>query len=121
MHLQNLSHTHRLKVVGHGHREEGAVGPLRHDAGGPFHLFWVKAGAGRDVFEHITNQGGVAVNVGPDLQHRGFAIAARQGCQFGFGHDHGNEHALPIELFVTQDQANFFGKRRIGVVVQDEV
>jgi hypothetical protein len=71
------------------------------------------------LLQNISNQSGVAINVCADLQHRRFAVAAGQRYQIRFGHDHGNVHALPRDVFEAEDKSDFFGKWRGGVMVKN--
>ena len=69
--------TRRLKVVGHGGWEHERVGPLRNNARSAFHSLWIECGRGGDVFKHITDQVGVAINISPDLHERGSTMPPR--------------------------------------------
>ena len=116
-----MGRTRWLKVISHGHRKHHAVSPLRHDARCAFDGIGIQGGRGCDVFKHIANQTGVAINVCTDL-HKGCAtVPTGQGHHIGFGHVHGNVHALPCEVFVAQDEPNFFGKGRQRVMVQQDI
>jgi hypothetical protein len=94
---------------------------VRHDARCAARAFGVQRGRGCALFEHVGNQGGVAVDVGADLQDRRFPVAARERGEQRLGHDHGDEHAAPGQALVAQDQPDLLGKGRVRVVVEDEL
>ena len=117
---EQRGHALGLHVVGHGRPEQGAVGPLGKHAGDALQVRWIEHGFGLLVLQHLTNQAGVAVNVGADLQDGRAPVTTRERHHIGLGHDAGDDDRLPGQLLEAQHKANLFGKRRRGVVVQDE-
>ncbi len=118
---EHLSGAARREVPGHGRPEQLFVGPLRHDARQAHLVRRVQRGRGLAAFQHVADQRAVAIDVGADLQERRLAVAAGERHHIRLGHDLGNDHRLPGQLFVAQDQPDLFRKRRRGVVMQDEV
>ncbi len=109
------------EVVAHGGPEQGAVGPLRQHAGNAFLPRGEQRRPGLAVLQHIADQRGVAIDVGADLQKRRATVATRERQHIGLGHDARNDHALPGQLLVAQDQPHLFGERRSGVVVKNQI
>ena len=117
----DLGRTAGLKIEGHDRAEGQAVSPLRHDARQAFVLGGVQSGLRLNVLQHIANQGGVAINVGADLQNRRAPVAARERHHIGLGHHHRDDHAFPSQLFVAQYKTYFLGERRGGIVMKNQV
>ena len=67
------------------------------------------------------DEGRVAVDVTPDLEHRGLAVSAGERGQIGLRHHHGDIDGAPGEAFVAEDRAELLGERGYGIVVQDHV
>ena len=102
----------RLQVVGHGGPEQRGVGPLRKHPRHTLEVGRIQHRLGVLVFEHLADQGRVAIDVGTDLQKGRLAITTGEGQHIGLGRDAGDDHRLPGQLLETQHQPDFFGKRR---------
>ena len=92
---EHICNASRLKVVGHGSRENLAVCPLRHNSRSAIDRRWIQTGCGCYLFKHIGNQGRIAINVCANLHHGCTAIAACECRELRFRHDSGNDHAMP--------------------------
>ncbi len=76
---------------------------------------------GLDALKRAEDHFGVTVDVGPHLQHRNAAVAAGQRVERGARGDGFYDYGCPIQLLVTQSKADFLGKGREIVVVQNDV
>ena len=66
------------------------------------------------------NAVGVAVDVGPHLEHRHTSVASGQLHVIGLRHHHGGLHRSPREPLQAQAQPDLLGVGRHVVVVEDE-
>ena len=66
------------------------------------------------------DQRGVAVDVRADLQDRRLAVAAGQGRQVRFRHDHRHLHRQPVEVFQSEDETDLLRERGGIMVMKDQ-
>ncbi len=116
---EQLGRAPRLEVVGHGGPEQRGVRPLREHAGHALEGQGIQHGLGLQVFQHVADEGRVAIDVGADLQERRAAVSARERHHVGLGRDARNDHRLPGQLLEAEGEADLFRERRRGIVVQD--
>ena len=117
------AHRDRLGLEHQAHRmlEQHRVGPLR-DAGNiEFLAFGKQRRRGFFCFQTARDQRRVAINIGADLQHRGLAVATGEGGQIGFGHHRRDQYRMPGQLFEAEQQASLLSKRRVRVVMQNQL
>ena len=109
------------QAEGHGGPEQFFISPLRENACQSFMHGRIQGGRRLQMFQHIADQGGVAVDVRANLQKGGLAIPASERDHIGFGHDVGHDDGFPFQLLVAQNQADFLGKRGHGKVMKKDV
>ena len=61
----------------------------------------IEARLGKTALQLAQDQLRIAIDVGADLHHRRLAVAARQRCEIGLRHDHGNRHGPPRQAMST--------------------
>jgi hypothetical protein len=73
------------------------------------------------MLQQVANERRIAINIRADLQHRRAPVAAGERHQLGLGHGARDDDRLPSLFFVAENQADFFGKRRAGVMMKDQI
>ena len=105
----------------HGMLEQDRVSPLRQQADIELLTFGQQRRGCLLGFQAASDQRGIAVDVGANLQHRRLAVAAGQRGEIGLGHQWRDHHRTPGQLLEAQHQAGLLGKRRGRVVMKDQL
>ena len=116
-HCQGLRLEHQRHGVGKHHR----VRPGGKALGDDFLALGEQRRGGFFLLQATGDQGGVAVDVGPHLQHRRLAIAPGERGEVRLGHHRRNQHRVPRQALEAQQQAGFFSEGGLRVVVQDQL
>ena len=117
------THGHGLRLEHQADRmaEHHRVGPGGKSRRDHFPALGEQPRGGLFLLQAASDQGGVTVDIGTDLQHRGFPVATGQRGQIGFWHDRRDMYRAPGQALETQQQAGLFGKGRRRVVVKNQL
>jgi len=110
----------RLEHQAHRVEEQHRVSPLRQRRDNELLAFGEQCRRGLFRFEATRDQGGVAIDIRADLQHRRAPITAGQSGQVRLWHHRRNGYRAPRQLLEAQQKTRLLGEWRGGIVVQDE-